>query len=163
TTLNRHALEGMEGLGNKEKDRCKNFFALGLTFWMYDRSLDNSLHWINEKFGSKPEIVEANTRALKAGYNFGETTEEFRTRYRVSRFDVPPGTYRKITGNEAAAMGFVTAAHLAGKTLFYGSYPITPASSILEHLASLKNFDVRTFQAEDEIAAIGSAIGAAFG
>jgi 2-oxoglutarate/2-oxoacid ferredoxin oxidoreductase subunit alpha len=163
TTLNRNALTGIEGLGNKEKDRCKNFFALGLTFWMYDRSLDASLHWIEEKFGSKPEVAEANTRALKSGYHYGETTEEFRTQYRVGKFQLPPGTYRKITGNEAAAMGFVTAAHMAGKPLFYGSYPITPASSILEHLASLKNFDVRTFQAEDEIAAIGAAIGASFG
>jgi len=163
TTLNRNALDGIAGLGNKEKDRCKNFFALGLTFWMYDRTLDNSLQWINDKFGNKPEVVEANTRALRAGYHYGETTEEFAHRVRVNRYDVPPGTYRKITGNEAAALGFVTAAHRAGKTLFYGSYPITPASSILEHLASLKNFDVRTFQAEDEIAAIGATIGAAFG
>lgn len=163
TTLNRNSLDGLEGLGNKEKDRCKNFFALGLTFWMYDRSLDTSLHWIEEKFGSKPDVAEANRRALKAGFHFGETTEEFRTQYRVAKFDVPPGLYRKITGNEAAAMGFVTAAHRAGAPLFYGSYPITPASSILEQLASYKNFDVRTFQAEDEIAAIGASIGAAFG
>jgi 2-oxoglutarate ferredoxin oxidoreductase subunit alpha len=163
TTMNRHSLEGIPGLGNKEKDRCKNFFALGLTFWMYDRSLDTSLEWIRDKFSSKPEVVEANTRALRAGYHYGETTEEFRTRYRISRFEVPPGTYRKITGNEAAAMGFVAAAHIAGKPLFYGSYPITPASDILHSLAAMKNFDVRTFQAEDEIAAIGSTIGAAFG
>lgn len=163
TTLNRNALDGIEGLGNKEKDRCKNFFALGLTFWMYDRTLDNTLNWINDKFKNKAEVVEANTRSLKAGYNYGETTESFAHRVRVNRFDVPPGTYRKITGNEAATLGFVTAAHQAGMTLFYGSYPITPASGILEHLASLKNFDVRTFQAEDEIAAIGSTIGAAFG
>jgi 2-oxoglutarate/2-oxoacid ferredoxin oxidoreductase subunit alpha len=164
TTLNRNALQDMEGLGNKEKDRCKNFFALGLTFWMYDRSLDVTLQWIEDKFRNKPEVVEANTRALKAGFNYGETTESFRYRYRVHKFqEVPPGTYRKITGNEAAAMGFVTAAHLAGRPLFYGSYPITPASDILHFLAALKNFDVRTFQAEDEIAAIGAAIGAAFG
>ncbi len=164
TSVNRSALEGIEGLGNKEKDRCKNFFALGLTFWMYDRSLDVSLQWIDAKFKNKPEVAEANRRALKAGYHYGETTEAFRYRYRVPRFgEVPPGTYRKITGNEAAAMGFVTAAHLAGKPLFYGSYPITPASDILHFLAALKNFDVRTFQAEDEIAAIGATIGAAFG
>lgn len=163
TTLNRNALDGIEGLGNKEKDRCKNFFALGLTFWMYDRSLENTLNWINDKFRNKPEVVEANTRSLKAGYNYGETTESFAHRTRVNRFAVPPGTYRKITGNEAVSMGLVTAATQAGLPLFYGSYPITPASSILEHLASLKNFDVRTFQAEDEIAAIGSTIGAAFG
>lgn len=163
TTLNRNALDGIEGLGNKEKDRCKNFFALGLTFWMYDRSLDNTLNWINDKFKNKPEVIEANTRSLKAGFNYGETTETFAHRVRVNRFAVPPGTYRKITGNEAAAMGLVTAAVQADLPLFYGSYPITPASGILEHLASLKNFDVRTFQAEDEIAAIGSTIGAAFG
>ena len=164
TTLNRHSLDGIEGLGNKEKDRCKNFFALGLTFWMYDRSLDNSLEWIHQKFGNKPEVEEANTRSLKAGYNYGETTEAFRYRSTVARVqDMPAGTYRKVTGNEAAALGFITAAHKAGKTLFYGSYPITPASDILHELAARKNFDVRTVQAEDEIAAIGATIGAAFG
>jgi 2-oxoglutarate ferredoxin oxidoreductase subunit alpha len=164
TTLNRNALAGIEGLGNKEKDRCKNFFALGLTFWMYDRSLDTSLEWIDAKFGKKPEVAEANRRALKAGFNYGETTETFRTRYRVGKLEnIPSGVYRKVTGNEAAAMGFVTAAARAGKTLFYGSYPITPASDILHELSGLKNFGVRTFQAEDEIAAIGAAIGAAFG
>lgn len=164
TTLNRNSLAGIEGLGNKEKDRCKNFFALGLTFWMYDRSLDNTLEWIHQKFGNKPEVEEANTRALKAGFNYGETTEAFRYRSTVSRVkDMPAGTYRKVTGNEAAALGFITAAHRAGKTLFYGSYPITPASDILHELAARKNFDVRTVQAEDEIAAIGVTIGAAFG
>lgn len=163
TTLNRNALAEIPGLGNKEKDRCKNFFALGLTFWMYDRTLDNTLQWIQDKFKSKPEVVDANTRALKAGYHYGETTEAFRYRYKVTRFEVPAGIYRKVTGNEATSLGLVTAAHLAGKPLFYGSYPITPASGILEHLAGLKNFDVRTFQAEDEIAAMGSTIGAAFG
>jgi len=164
TTLNRNALADMTGLGNKEKDRCKNFFSLGLIFWMYDRPLETTLHWIQEKFGNKPDVVEANTRALKAGFNYGETTEAFRYRYIVPRqSDVAPGTYRKITGNEAAALGFVTAAHLANKPLFYGSYPITPASDILHELAALKHFDVRTFQAEDEIAAMGSTIGAAFG
>jgi len=163
TTLNRNALDGMEGLGNKEKDRCKNFFALGLIFWMYDRTLDSTLAWIDAKFGGKPTVAEANVRSLKAGYYYGETTEAFRYRYRVGKFDVAPGTYRKITGNEAAAIAAVTAATLADQPLFYGSYPITPASDILHHLASLKNFDVRTFQAEDEIAAIGAAIGASFG
>lgn len=164
TTLNRNALEGIEGLGNKEKDRCKNFFALGLTFWMYDRPLETSLNWIQQQFAKRPEVAEANIRALKAGYNYGDTAEAFRSRYRVAPATVAePGLYRKITGNEAAALGFLTAAHRAGKTLFYGSYPITPASDILHQLASYKHFDVRTFQAEDEIAAIGSAIGAAFG
>jgi len=164
TTLNRNALASIESLGQKEKDRCKNFFALGLIFWMYDRPLDTTLHWIASKFGNKPDVAEANRRSLQAGFNYGETTEAFRYRYVVPRqTEVPAGTYRKITGNEAAALGFVTAAHLAEKTLFYGSYPITPASDILHELASLKNFDVRTFQAEDEIAAIGATIGAAFG
>lgn len=162
TTLNRNALDGLEGLGNKEKDRCKNFFALGITFWMYDRSLETSLHWIDEKFRTKPVVLEANKRALRAGYNYGETTEEFATRYRVPQYDVEPGIYRKITGNEAAALGFVTASTKAGKSLFYGTYPITPASDILHELAQLKHFDVKTFQAEDEIAAIGATIGASF-
>ena len=164
TTMNRNALDGIAGLGNKEKDRCKNFFALGLVFWMYDRSLETTLEWIQDKFGKKPEVAEANTRSLKAGFNYGETTEAFSHRVLVPRVeDVPAGTYRKITGNAAAAMGLLTAAHLANKTLFYGSYPITPASDILHELASRKNFDVRTFQAEDEIAAIGATLGAAFG
>ena len=164
TTLNRNSLAEIPSLGQKEKDRCKNFFALGLVFWMYDRPLDATIHWIDEKFSNKADVAEANRRSLKAGFNYGETTESFRYRYAVPRqTDVPPGTYRKVTGNEAAALGFVTAATLAEKTLFYGSYPITPASDILHELASLKHFDVRTVQAEDEIAAIGATIGAAFG
>lgn len=163
TTLNRHVVNDIEGLSNKDKDRTQNFFALGLTFWMYDRSLDTTLEWVKAKFGKKPEFLEANTRALKAGYHFGETTETFRTRYRIRSMPATPGIYRKITGNEATALGFVTAARRAGKTLFYGSYPITPASGILHELALLKHYDVRTFQAEDEIAALGSVIGAAFG
>jgi 2-oxoglutarate ferredoxin oxidoreductase subunit alpha len=163
STLNREALKDVEGLSNKDKDRCQNFFSLGLTFWMYERPLDSTLAWLQDKFGRRPEIVEANSRALKAGYNYGETTEAFRTRYRVSGATAAPGLYRKITGNEATALGFLTAARRSGKTLFYGSYPITPASDILHQLAELKQFDVRTFQAEDEIAAIGSTIGAAFG
>jgi 2-oxoglutarate/2-oxoacid ferredoxin oxidoreductase subunit alpha len=163
TTLNRHVVADIEGLSNKDRDRTQNFFALGLTFWMYDRSLDTTLDWIKLKFARKPEFLEANTRALKAGYHFGETTETFRTRYRIRSMPATPGLYRKITGNEATALGFVTAARRAGKTLFYGSYPITPASGILHELAALKQFDVRTFQAEDEIAAVGAVIGAAFG
>ncbi len=163
TTLNRNVVNDIAGLSNKDKDRSQNFFALGLTFWMYDRTLDTSLAWIRKQFARKPEFLEANTRALKAGYHFGETTETIRTRYRVRSAPATPGTYRKITGNQATALGFVTAARRAGKALFYGSYPITPASDILHELAVLKQFDVRTFQAEDEIAAIGAAIGAAFG
>jgi 2-oxoglutarate ferredoxin oxidoreductase subunit alpha len=163
TTLNRHALEGLEGLGNKDKDRSKNCFALGLIFWMYGRSLDNTVRWMEAKFGKTPQVLEANLRALRAGHNFGETTEDFRTRYRVPKASLPPGRYRKVTGNEATALGLVTAASLAGKSLFYASYPITPASSILEELAALKHFDVRTVQAEDEISAMGAVIGASFG
>jgi 2-oxoglutarate/2-oxoacid ferredoxin oxidoreductase subunit alpha len=163
TTLNRNVVGDIEGLSNKDKDRSQNLFALGLTFWMYDRSLETSLEWLKKQFAKKPEFLEANTRALKAGYHFGETTETFRTRYRVSSAPATPGTYRKITGNQATALGLLTAARRAGKSLFYGSYPITPASDILHELAALKQFDVRTFQAEDEIAAIGAVIGAAFG
>jgi len=163
TTLNRNALEDIEGLSTKEIDRSRNFFALGLTFWLYDRPLDNTLAWIQERFENQPKIAEANSRALRAGYHFGETTELFQTRYRVRPAPLPPGDYRKVTGNEAIAMGLITAAQLAGKPLVYCSYPITPASDILHFLAAQKHFDVRTFQAEDEIAAMGAAIGAAFG
>lgn len=163
TTLNRKALEGIEGLNVKDIDRCQNFFALGLTFWIYDRPLDNSMRYVSDKFTRRPELSKANQTALQAGYNFGHNTEAFQTRYHIRPARLAPGVYRKITGNEAMAMGMVTAAQKAGKPLFYGSYPITPASSILESLAALKHFDVRTFQAEDEIAAMGSVIGAAFG
>lgn len=163
TTLNRKALENIPGLSSKEVDRCQNFFALGVTFWIYDRPLETTRAWIQQKFGKNPAIAEANLRALEAGYYFGETTEAFQTRFRIRRARLKPGTYRKITGNEAAALGLVTAAQKAGKPLFFGGYPITPASDILHHLAGMKHFDVRTFQAEDEIAAMGSVIGAAFG
>ncbi len=163
TTLNRAACEGISGLSVKEIDRTKNFFALGLTFWMYDRPISGTLNWIKEKFHKRPELVEANTRAFKAGYHFGETTETFQSRYKIKPARLHPGVYRKVTGNEALALGLVTAAVRAGKTLFYGSYPITPASDILHYLAALRHFRVRTFQAEDEIAAMGSTVGAAFG
>jgi len=163
TTLNRDALKDIPSLTTKQIDRSKNMFALGLTFWIYDKPLEPTLDWISAKFKTRPEIVESNHRALHAGYHYGETTEAFQSRFRVAPAVLPAGTYRKITGNEAAAIGLVTAAHLAGKPLVYCSYPITPASDILHSLAALKNFDVRTFQAEDEIAAMGAAIGAAFG
>jgi 2-oxoglutarate ferredoxin oxidoreductase subunit alpha len=163
STLNRNALESIEGLSSKEIDRSKNFFALGLTFWIFDRKLENTLDWIGKKFGRRPEVSEANARALKAGYYYGETVETFQRRFRIRPAKLSPGTYRKITGNEATAFGFVAAAHKANKPLFYGAYPITPASDILHFLSPLKNFDVRTFQAEDEIAAMGAVIGAAFG
>jgi 2-oxoglutarate ferredoxin oxidoreductase subunit alpha len=143
--------------------RCKNFFALGLTSWMFHRPVETTEKWIRQRFKKTPELVEANVRVLKAGYNFGETTEIFTTSYEVKAARIQPGKYRNITGNSAIALGFVTAAHQAGLPLFLGSYPITPASDILHELASYKNSGVRTFQAEDEIAGIGAALGAAFG
>ena len=146
---------------SKQKDLTKNFFALGIMFWLYGRETDPTVRWIDDKFGKRPVIAEANKRALKAGYAFGETTEIFHTHYRVAPAKLPPGTYRNITGNEATALGFLAASKLAGRPLFYGSYPITPASDILHQLSGYKNFGVKTFQAEDEIAAIGAAIGAA--
>ena len=162
SALNTRALEGLD-MTSKQVDLTKNFFALGLMFWLYERSMEPTLRWIQEKFGAKPVIAEANSRALKAGYAFGETTEMFHTTYRVAPAMLAPGTYRNITGNEATALGFVVAAALAKRELVYGSYPITPASDILHQLATYKNFGVKTFQAEDEIAAIGSAIGASYG
>ena len=146
-----------------EVERCKNFFALGMIFWLYDRTMDHTVHWIEKKFAKRPEIVAGNITALKAGYNYADITEALPAQYHVQQADLEPGVYRKITGYEAAAIGFVTGAQLANKTLFYGSYPITPASNILHELARYKNYGVKTFQAEDEIAAIGSAIGASFG
>jgi 2-oxoglutarate/2-oxoacid ferredoxin oxidoreductase subunit alpha len=162
STLNSRALEGL-GLTNKQVDLTKNFFALGLMFWLYERDMAGTVSWIDDKFSKRPEIAEANKRALKAGYNFGETTEIFHERYIVPPAKLSPGHYRNITGNEATALGFVAASKLAGRDLFYGSYPITPASDILHQLAGYKNFGVKTFQAEDEIAAIGAAIGASYG
>lgn len=163
TSLNREALKDIEGLSTKDKDRCQNFFALGITFWMFDRSPKTTESWLEQKFAKKPDILRANLRALRMGYYFGENTEIFRNRYQVKPAALPAGTYRKITGNEAISLGLVTAAQKMGKPLFYGGYPITPASDILHFLAPLRHFDVRTFQAEDEIAAMGSIIGAAFG
>ena len=162
STLNARALEGLE-MTSKQVDLTKNFFALGLMFWLYERSMDPTLRWIDEKFSKRPVIAEANKRALKGGYAFGETTEIFHTHYRVPAAKLAPGTYRNITGNEATALGFLAASKLAHRPLFYGSYPITPASDILHQLSGYKNFGVKTFQAEDEIAAIGAAIGASYG
>jgi 2-oxoglutarate ferredoxin oxidoreductase subunit alpha len=162
STLNRNALKGTVQLSRKEIDRSKNFFALGVLYWLYDRPLDPTLNWINAKFKKNPELVKANEVALKTGYNFAETTEVFTTHYTIKKAVIAPGRYRKITGNEATAIGFVAAAELAGRPLFYGSYPITPASDILHELARHKNFGVKTFQAEDEIAAVCAAIGASF-
>jgi 2-oxoglutarate ferredoxin oxidoreductase subunit alpha len=162
STLNARALEGLD-MTTKQVDLTKNFFALGIMFWLYERSMDPTLRWIESRFSAKPVIAEANMRALKAGYAFGETTEMFHTTYHVAPAKLAPGTYKNITGNEATALGFVAASRLAQRDLVYGSYPITPASDILHQLAMYKNFGIKTFQAEDEIAAIGSAIGASYG
>ena len=162
STLNARALDGLE-MTSKQVDLTKNFFALGLMFWLYERSMEPTSNWIDQKFGARPVIAEANKRALKAGYAFGETTEMFHTTYRVPKAKLPPGTYRNITGNEATGLGFLAASQLARRPLFYGSYPITPASDILHQLSGYKHFGVKAFQAEDEIAAIGATIGAAYG
>jgi 2-oxoglutarate ferredoxin oxidoreductase subunit alpha len=160
--LNREAVAELK-LSPREADRCKNFFALGLVYWLYERSMEPTLKWIREKFGKNPAVMEANTRTLKAGYNYGETTETMPVHYRVPPAVIKPGTYRKITGNEGIAIGLVAAAQLADVPLVYASYPITPASDILHYLSEMKRFGVRTIQAEDEIAAMGMAIGASFG
>jgi hypothetical protein len=131
-------------------------------FWLYGRSMDHTLKWINEKFSKKPDIAEANIMALKASYNYGDITETIPSRYIIKKTDIQPGTYRKITGNETAALGLIAAAELADKDILYGTYPITPASNILHELSKRKNFNVKTLQAEDEIAACGMALGAAF-
>jgi 2-oxoglutarate ferredoxin oxidoreductase subunit alpha len=151
------------GLAGRQASRCKNFFALGLVFWLYERPVDYTREWLEKKFKSNEQIQKANTLALLAGYNYADTTEAFTTHYRVRKARLAPGTYRSITGNEATATGFIAAALLSGRPLFYGSYPITPASDILHELARRKNYPVKTFQAEDEISAIGAAIGAAYG
>jgi len=151
------------GMSTKEIDRCKNFFALGLVYWLYGRDMDATIRFLESKFASKPQIIEANSKALKAGWNYGETTDAFVSNYKIDPAHLPPGKYRDINGNTAMAWGLMTAAKLSGKELFLGSYPITPASDILHELAKFKNMGVRTFQAEDEIAAITSAIGAAYG
>lgn len=161
SSLTANALEGLP-LSPKEVARCKNFFALGLMYWLYDRPLKNTENWIKDKFRKNPEYIQANTKALQAGYNFGEMTEVFTTRYKVEAAKLPKGTYRNISGNEATALGFLTASVKSGLPLFLGSYPITPASEILQYLSSYKNFGVKTVQAEDEIAGITSAIGASF-
>ncbi len=162
SSLNERSLDGLD-MTSKQKDLTKNFFALGIMFWLYERSMDPTLSWIDAKFSARPIVAEANKRALRAGYAFGETTEMFHTHYRVQPAKLPPGTYRNITGNEATALGFLAASKLADRQLFYGSYPITPASDILHQLSTYKAFGVKTFQAEDEIAAIGAAIGASYG
>ena len=161
TKLTREALKETE-LGIKEKDRSKNMFVLGFLYWMYNRDPDPTIRFLQKKFAKRQDLVDANISVLKAGYNFGETSETFTTRYDVKPAQMPKGRYRNIVGNQATAIGLIAAAQKADLTLFYGSYPITPASDILHQLARHKNFGVKTFQAEDEIAAVTSAIGASF-
>lgn len=150
------------GLSTKAANKCKNFYALGLMYWLYDRSPEKTLEWVEQKFKNDPLVAQANIIALKAGYNFGETSEIFGTRYNVEPAKLPPGTYRSISGNEALSLGLVAAAVKTGLKLFLGSYPITPASDILHYLSRHKNFNIITFQAEDEIAGVTSALGASF-
>lgn len=161
TKLTRLAVEGL-GLSQKEADRCRNFFAMGLVFWLYDRSLEPTLRFIESKFGKLPGVAQANTNALKAGFNYGETVEAMSTQYHVGPAKLAPGKYRNIEGNEALAWGLLAASRLSEKQLFLGAYPITPASDILHYLSTFKNYDVLTLQVEDEIAAITATIGAAF-
>lgn len=163
TTLNQTAVGSESGLTFKQINLTKNFFALGLISWLFDRPLTPTVEWIEEKFKHRPAIVNANIRTLKAGYNFGETTELFPIQYHVPPAKMEPGLYKYISGNEALSLGLIAAANLAKKELFYGAYPITPASDLLHELVKHKEFGIRVFQAEDEIAAIGSAIGASFG
>ncbi len=161
TKLTRSALKDL-GLDAKSMDRCKNFFALGMCYWLYNRSMEPTLRYLNDKFKNKPDLVSANTLAMKAGYSYCEATEAFQISYEIPPAKLEPGVYRNISGNAALALGFVAASQQAGVKLFLGSYPITPASDILHELSMYKDFGVTTFQAEDEIAAITSAIGAAY-
>jgi len=162
TSMTVKALESFD-ITRKDAERAKNMFALGMLSWLYDRPADGTLSFLKAKFASKPEIMAANVAAFQAGWNFGETTEAFPARYEVKPAPLAPGTYRNISGNTALAYGLIAASQLAGLPLFLGSYPITPASDILHELAKHKRFGVRTFQAEDEIAAVGAALGASFG
>jgi len=163
TKLTRESLKDFTDLGVKERDRAKNMFVLGFIYWMYNRTLDTTIDFLKDKFGKKPTIFESNVRVLQAGYNYGDTTETFTTRYTIEKAKLPSGLYRNIMGNAALAMGLVAAGEKSGLTLFLGSYPITPATDILQDLSKYKAFGVKTFQAEDEIAAITSAIGASYG
>ncbi len=162
TKMTREALKEFE-MGTKEKDRAKNMFVLGFLYWMYNRSLDNTIEFLTGKFSKKEDILNSNIKVLQAGYNYGDTTETFTTRYSVEKAKMPAGTYRSIMGNQAVAYGLIAASQKSGLQLFLGSYPITPASDILHELSRHKAFGVKTFQAEDEIAAITSVIGAAYG
>lgn len=162
TKMTREALKEYT-MGMKEKDRAKNMFVLGFLYWMYGRDMESSINFLKEKFGKKPDILDSNIKVLQAGYNYGDTTETFTTTYKVEKAKMQPGTYRSIMGNQAVAYGLIAASQKSGLPLFLGTYPITPASDILHELSKYKNFGVRSFQAEDEIAAITSAIGAAYG
>jgi 2-oxoglutarate ferredoxin oxidoreductase subunit alpha len=162
TKMTREALKDIT-MGTKEKDRAKNMFVLGFLYWMYNREMENTIQFFKDKFGKKPEIYESNVKALQAGYFFGDTTETFTTTYKVEKAKMQPGVYRSIMGNQALAYGLIAASQKSGLPLFLGSYPITPASDILHELSRHKAFGVKTFQAEDEIAAISSAIGASYG
>ncbi|MBC7537168.1 MAG: 2-oxoacid:acceptor oxidoreductase subunit alpha [Ferruginibacter sp.] len=162
TKMTREALKDIT-MGTKEKDRAKNMFVLGFLYWMYNRDMDNTLTFLKEKFGKKPDILESNVRVLQAGYNYGDTTETFVTRFTVAKAKMEPGSYRSIMGNQALAYGLIAASQKSNLPLFLGSYPITPASDILHELSKYKSFGIKTFQAEDEIAAITSAIGASYG
>ncbi|HSO01020.1 MAG TPA: 2-oxoacid:acceptor oxidoreductase subunit alpha, partial [Gaiellaceae bacterium] len=163
TSMTVEALKGIEGITSREAERSKNFFALGLMSWLYHRPTEGTLEWVEKKFGKRPEIAQANATAFKAGYAYGETSEDFAVSYEIAPAKMAPGVYRQISGNTALAYGLIAASKLSGLDLFLGAYPITPASAILEELARHKSFGVRTFQAEDEIAAVGAALGAAFG
>lgn len=162
TKMTREALKDFT-MGMKEKDRAKNMFILGFLYWMYGRNMDNTIQFLKDKFGKKPDIFESNVKALQAGYNYGDTTETFTTTYKVERAKMEPGIYRSIMGNQALSYGLIAASQKSGLPIFLGSYPITPASDILHELARHKAFGVRTFQAEDEIAGITAAIGASYG
>ena len=162
TKMTREALKDIT-LGTKEKDRAKNMFVLGFLYWMYNRDMVSTLNFLQEKFGKKDDILNSNIKALQSGYNFGDTTETFTTRYKVDSAKMIPGTYRSIMGNQAVSFGLIAASQKSGLPLFLGSYPITPASDILHDLSKYKSFGVRTFQAEDEIAGISAAIGASYG
>ena len=162
TKMTREALKEYS-LGTKEKDRAKNMFVLGYLYWMYNRNLDSTVRFLEEKFGKKEDILQSNIKALKAGYNFGDTSEAFTTRYQVAKARMEPGVYRSIMGNQALAYGIIAASEKSGLPIFLGTYPITPASDILHELSRYKNFGIRTFQAEDEIAGISAAIGASYG
>ena len=163
TKLTREAIKDFTDLGVKERDRAKNMFVLGLIYWIYNRNLDNTIQFIEEKFAKKPVIQQSNIQVLKAGYNYGETVEIFSSRFVVEKAKMPQGTYRSIMGNQALSLGLLAASEKSDLPLFLGSYPITPASDILHELSKYKNLGVRTFQAEDEIAAICTAIGASYG